>query len=760
MVDTYYKRPSQKHLANISEVLEANNKQLTRLPADSQDTYLRLCSLVSHMRFRAARNFYIKTFDLIESYSVGDQRRQVLQGALQMGSLHWSLVLPFLQGAKSILLLGGDFDEWLRLGLALGHCDQDVAVCFLEGSPTAAQRYGYQGLLDWGQTALAACRRGNVNWRMARAYLQETIAADNGCGFERWSLILELADQISDSSPMAAEAFVRQGAHSCSLLSIQELRRWVAEGLAKHSNEQDLAAFFNADSAWSHQQRDQLVSGENLKDHAGALSLICEAYLGRPVRVRARKTSETQAMSGNLVCLPPVAASFAHFKLMALHQCALAKEQLLMLLAGEGPAGQERAHLAADRTLLAAMPGLRNPMNRIAAAPLPTGYPEQVPPVETLPLPWWGDMPPLDESKAVAEIARIRQEAAEACDLDPDELQALLKSLMALDSDSHGRQVSQLNQVLEDWQFASPEAEELDEEYETYNYWEWDRELGDYKIDWCLVRERQAGNAPNPLVDQIGDAKRGIIALIRNQFARLRPERFRKFRAQNRGDDLDINALVEAVIDLKAVGELSENVYIRRDKRVRDVAVMFLVDQSISTEEKVEGRRVMDIQKEAIVMMAEALESLGDPFAIMGFSSEGRFRIDMFMVKDFDDQYSEQAHNRLGNLEPLNFTRLGAVIRHATHKLDQVPAAVRLLVVLTDGRPYDCEYGNLDYAVADTKKALQETRQKRISPFIITTDQKGAAYLKQISPQTQSIIVPRAELLPLVLPKIYKRLTT
>jgi nitric oxide reductase activation protein len=103
---------------------------------------------------------------------------------------------------------------------------------------------------------------------------------------------------------------------------------------------------------------------------------------------------------------------------------------------------------------------------------------------------------------------------------------------------------------------------------------------------------------------------------------------------------------------------------------------------------------------------------------------------------------------------------MGAVIRHGVYRLDGVDALIKLMVILTDGRPYDLEYGSLSYAIADTKKAIDEARQHRIHPFIITSDKRGSEYMKRICPRTQSIIVPRVEHLPLVLPAMYRRLTT
>ena len=100
------------------------------------------------------------------------------------------------------------------------------------------------------------------------------------------------------------------------------------------------------------------------------------------------------------------------------------------------------------------------------------------------------------------------------------------------------------------------------------------------------------------------------------------------------------------------------------------------------------------------------------------------------------------------------------LIHPQSAQLNTVEAKVKLLVILTDGRPYDLDYGDLNYAVADTKKAVQEASRQHIHPFIITSDKEGADYLEQITRLTQSIILPRVELLPSMLPAVYKRLTT
>jgi nitric oxide reductase activation protein len=351
-------------------------------------------------------------------------------------------------------------------------------------------------------------------------------------------------------------------------------------------------------------------------------------------------------------------------------------------------------------------------------------------------------------------ITAIKEKAAEKYEnIPPELLESLLTSMLAGGEREQNALWKLLGEMLDDIDFDSPDPEELQESVKTFFYKEWDRKLCDYKLEWCQVRQRIAREDPNDFVTQINERLRGIILLIRKQFMKLKPEMFRKYRAQPTGDALDIDALVQALTDMRSGAPMSENVYIRRDKRIRDVSVFFLVDLSGSTDEVINGRRVIDVQKEAMAIMAEALEALGDPYAIYGFSSEGRFRVDMFNVKDFNEAYDEKAQYRLGNLQPLGLTRMGTVVRHATHKLEEVSSTIKILIILTDGRPYDI------YAISDTKKAIQEARIKNIHPFIITSDKKGSDYLQMISPQTECVILPKVELLPTLLPALYRRLT-
>jgi hypothetical protein len=498
---------------------------------------------------------------------------------------------------------------------------------------------------------------------------------------------------------------------------------------------------------------DCLVSGVPLKSKSNTLSLICEALLGQPVKLRSNTVllgckgfSGGAASDGHNIFLPDMAPSFGLFKLMALHQTMLLQRHPYTGLDGKILTDPTQIHLDADKRLIRQLPGLLHEMNEYSDDHHIDQHPEKLDRTGPVPKPWWGDILPDLMKETDETITAIKEKAAEKYEnIPPELLESLLTSMLAGGEREQNALWKLLGEMLDDIDFASPDPEELQESVKTFFYKEWDRKLCDYKLEWCQVRQRIAREDPNDFVTQINERLRGIILLIRKQFMKLKPEMFRKYRAQPTGDALDIDALVQALTDMRSGAPMSENVYIRRDKRIRDVSVFFLVDLSGSTDEVINGRRVIDVQKEAMAIMAEALEALGDPYAIYGFSSEGRFRVDMFNVY------------RLGNLQPLGLTRMGTVVRHATYKLEEVSSTIKILIILTDGRPYDMEYGNLEYAISDTKKAIQEARIKNIHPFIITSDKKD--YLQMISPQTECVILPKVELLPTLLPALYRRLT-
>jgi nitric oxide reductase activation protein len=249
------------------------------------------------------------------------------------------------------------------------------------------------------------------------------------------------------------------------------------------------------------------------------------------------------------------------------------------------------------------------------------------------------------------------------------------------------------------------------------------------------------------------------IRSLRKFFEGLRPPAFRRVAGQADGDDLDLDAVVSRAAEQRAGLDGSDRVYVRREKRERDVAVAFLVDVSGSTGRQLEsGRRVIDVERESLVLLCEALEAVGDQYALYAYSGEGRGQVDFMILKDFDERLGPATACRLGALTPRRQNRDGAAIRHATARLRRREVKTRVLMVLSDGRPLDGSYKD-EYALEDTKMALREARQHGLYPFCITIDREADGYLRRMYGEVQYAVIDLVDALPSRLPRIYRRVT-
>src|ERR1043165_3419923 len=322
----------------------------------------------------------------------------------------------------------------------------------------------------------------------------------------------------------------------------------------------------------------------------------------------------------------------------------------------------------------------------------------------------------------------------------------------------------------EAWSEAESPEQVLAEGEVAYNNDEWDRELTDHRIGWCRVVEKKVKHGDRHFVDQTKERHKGVISSIRHQFQLMKPENLTRVANEVDGEEFDLNAVIDYVIDRRADGQQSERIYTKRLRRRRDVAVSFLLDQSSSTARTIgrhplqpytrPGRRIIEIEKEGLVLMSEALEAVGDVYSINGFTSEGRRNVKFYVVKDFNEKYNDEVKQRIGGITYQNNTRLGAAIRHATAKLAKQDARTRLLIVLSDGRPYDHDYGDARYAREDTREALRQAKNEGITPFCITIDRESEAELRDLYGEVGYTIIDDVLSLPERLPGIYRRLTT
>ncbi|MBP2029429.1 hypothetical protein J2755_000349 [Methanohalophilus levihalophilus] len=299
----------------------------------------------------------------------------------------------------------------------------------------------------------------------------------------------------------------------------------------------------------------------------------------------------------------------------------------------------------------------------------------------------------------------------------------------------------------------------------SYSYDEWDDRIKDYKSDWCMIYEVVPSGESSSFYQNTTIHYAHEISLINRIFKMMKPVSFKKMRRQPDGDELDFDAITEAFTDRKCGINPTENLYIRRDKRDRDVATLFLVDVSASTDKMLDdGKSILDVEKEALVIMTEALESIGDKYAIYAFSGDTRADVEFYHIKNFEERFSEDVQCRIGALESAYNTRLGTVIRHSITKLRQVDAKVKLLILLSDGEPYDFGFTEGKYqgraAIEDTRMAIQEGKALGMHFFCITVDAEASEYMESIFSDIGYTIIDNAMALPEKLPILYNHITT
>ena len=341
----------------------------------------------------------------------------------------------------------------------------------------------------------------------------------------------------------------------------------------------------------------------------------------------------------------------------------------------------------------------------------------------------------------------------------------------------------------------------------TFFYDEWDYHIADYRTRWCRLREIMlSGDAGEFFAKTLGDYV-ALTPAIKAEFQRIRPEQYRLVRGLEDGEEFDLNAVVTAVSDRRARLAPSPKVYTTKRQTERDVAALFLLDMSASTDEPVaplqrvnvssnthemldtstlsptysqddpddwlaawkkkpvaappKPRRIIDVTKEALVLMAEALEEIGDAYAVYGFSGQGRDNVEFYHVKSFTESLSPTIKGRIGAIEPKRSTRMGPAIRHSLEKLKDIACRVKLLVLLSDGFPQDMDYGtdrrSATYGIQDTMMALREADQAGVLTFCLTIDKAGHDYLRDMCAPSRYMVLEDVTSLPTELPKVYQR---
>lgn len=342
---------------------------------------------------------------------------------------------------------------------------------------------------------------------------------------------------------------------------------------------------------------------------------------------------------------------------------------------------------------------------------------------------------------------------------------------------------------------------------------EWDCHGRRYLPAWCRLTELRLRGPQQDLLRDVRERHPDLARRILERFAALRPVSHRRIRGVPDGEDLDLDGVVRAMIERRAGASDDQRAWMRRERRERDVSTALLLDMSASTSlslpaqsptsqtgtgsgsdtgsssnkgsglqaqsgallygfyddtpesaQEQPRRRVIDVARDSMALMALGLAALGDDHAIYGFSGSGRDNVEFHVARDFDDPWRQRSlGSALAAIEPRGSTRMGPAIRHAAMKLSRRPAPQRLLILVSDGYPQDIDYGpdrhDEGYGLQDTARALHEAERSGVATFCVTIDPGGHDYLRRMCTPDGYRVIEDVHALPEALSEIYARLT-
>lgn len=288
-------------------------------------------------------------------------------------------------------------------------------------------------------------------------------------------------------------------------------------------------------------------------------------------------------------------------------------------------------------------------------------------------------------------------------------------------------------------------------------YDEWSHTENDYLTNYCLLHEtKPSAEGLASIPSDIADCARRV----RRVFENLKPDVVTKEKYLEEGDEINTDLLYEYLIDQRREPSPKIRFYQRPIVNRRDLAVSILLDASGSTSAKHGQHRVIDLERQAAMILAEGLHSLGDRFEIGGFTTNGRENCEYLVFKDLDEDWGRDPIGRLQRAHPGCSTRMGVAIRHAGWRLSKVESRQRLIIVVTDGRPTDRDYSpDSRHAQYDVRMACEENDRLGISTFGISTEENSIGDMEVMFPHQRFAILDDMRRLPRILPRLYVRLT-
>ena len=296
---------------------------------------------------------------------------------------------------------------------------------------------------------------------------------------------------------------------------------------------------------------------------------------------------------------------------------------------------------------------------------------------------------------------------------------------------------------------------------EPFHYPEWDYQIQLHRPDWATVYERRQSRGDPQEIDDILTEHKPIAHRIRQIIDLLAPAGVQRQRGLEDGDEVDINAAVDAMIAIRMGEQPNPRITMRNVLKTRDLSIVVLLDLSESTNEKLGNseKTVLQLTREAATLVSVAMEGIGDPFALHGFASDGRHDVQYYRFKDFNQHFDDEAKSRLAGMKGGLSTRMGAALRHAGHHLLKQQEKRKLILLVTDGEPADIDEQDPQHLRMDTKKAVEELYTNGVLTYCLTLDPLADNYVKRIFGENNYTVIDHVDRLPEQLPLLFASLT-
>lgn len=331
-----------------------------------------------------------------------------------------------------------------------------------------------------------------------------------------------------------------------------------------------------------------------------------------------------------------------------------------------------------------------------------------------------------------------------------------LEILLSTTLPRQGEGFSIVEDVGDDLEFHQLKSQEM---ILSRTYPEWDYRTQIEKQDWCCILEHTARPGSLAVINEISSRHKFTLDRLRRLASRLRIEKQLWMRKVEEGEEVDLDYMVENMVELRA-SRIPDNCIFMRRKHLQEknLAISILLDLSESTNDLVKGgmQSINQILRDAILLLSETLDIVGDTFAIAGFSSNGRQQINFTRFKSYDESFGS-IKDRLSGMTGAYSTRLGAAIRHCASDLRLRPERKKLLLIITDGAPSDIDVYDEHYLVQDSWFAVRNLYSYGIKPFCINLDRRADKIIQHIFGKARSETLDSVARLPDLLAHLYMR---